>query len=110
MKNLNIVTRKTERKNCRLFCQVRYLNEEVDARILNLSETGMALEIQSLLHAASGSRVQVVADDLGTLYGTVRWSYKGRLGIHFDPNSNSRAQVVSYFRFFHKEVKPVLSR
>ncbi|PKA43019.1 PilZ domain-containing protein [Rhizobium sullae] len=110
MRNLNIITRKAERKYCRIFGKVRYLNNEVDVRILDLSITGVALEIRTPLHAASGSRVQIVAEDLGTLYGIIRWSHNGRLGIEFDPNSNSRAQVASYFRFFHKEVRPVLKR
>jgi hypothetical protein len=110
MNNLNIVARKAERKNCRLFGKIRYLNKEVEARILNLSATGVGLEIRAPLDAGIGSRVRIVADDLGTLHGMVRWSYRGRLGIVFDPNSNSRAQVASYFRFFHKDVKPVLSR
>jgi hypothetical protein len=108
--NLTIVARKAERKHCRVFCTLRYFNQEVHARILNLSMTGVALEIRVPLHAGSGSRVQIIADDLGTLHGVIRWSRNGRLGVHFDPNSNARAQVASYFRFFHKEVKPVLSR
>ncbi|WP_246737842.1 MULTISPECIES: PilZ domain-containing protein [Rhizobium] len=110
MNNLNIITRKAERKICRIFGKVRYLNKEVDARIVNLSTSGIALEVRSPLHASSGSRVQIVADDLGALQGIIRWSHNGRLGIQFDPNSNSRAQVSSYFRFFHRDVKPVLMR
>jgi hypothetical protein len=108
MRNLNIITRKAERKPCRVFGKVRYLNKEVDARILNLSTSGVAIEIRSPLHAASGSRVQLLADDLGILHGVIRWTHNGRLGIQFDTNSNARAQVSSYFRFFHREVKPVL--
>lgn len=110
MRNLNIITRRAERKYCRIFGKVRYLNNEVDARILNLSITGAAVEIRTPLYAASGSRVQLLAEDLGTLHGIIRWSHNGRLGIQFDPNSNAQAQVASYFRFFHKDVKPVLTR
>ena len=109
-RNLNIIARKAERRSCRVFGKVRYLTKEVEARILDMSVTGVAVEIRSLIHAAAGSRVQVIAEDLGTLHGIIRWSHNGRLGIQFDPNSNARAQVASYFRFFHKEVKPVLSR
>jgi glutamine amidotransferase PdxT len=110
MRNLNIITRKAERKHCRIFGKVRYLNKEVDARILDMSVTGVAVEIRSPIQASSGSRVQIVAEDLGVLHGIIRWSHNGRLGIQFDPNSNSQAQVASYFRFFHKEVRPVLTR
>lgn len=110
MRNLNIITRKADRQMCRVFGKVRYLNKEVDARIIDMSVSGMAVEIRAPIHASSGSRIQILADDLGTLHGIIRWSYNGRLGIQFDPNSNARAQVSSYFRFFHKEVRPVLSR
>jgi hypothetical protein len=110
MHNLNIITRKADRKSCRVFGKVRYLTNEVEARILNMSISGVALEIRSPLYADSGSRVQILADDLGVLHGVIRWSHNGRVGIQFDPNSNARAQVASYFRFFHKEVKPVLAR
>lgn len=110
MRNLNIITRKAERQTCRVFGKVRYFNKEVDARIIDMSVGGMAVEVRSPIHAASGSRVQILADDLGTLHGIIRWSYNGRLGIQFDPNSNARAQISSYFRFFHKDAKPVLSR
>jgi glutamine amidotransferase PdxT len=110
MHNLNIITRKADRKPCRIFGKVRYLNKEVDARILDMSVTGMAVEIRAPLHAASGSRVQILTEDIGTLHGIIRWCHNGRLGIQFDPNSNARAQVASYFRFFHKEVRPTLTR
>lgn len=110
IRNLNIITRKAERKRCRVFGKVRYLNQAVDARIVDLSTTGIALELRTPLHAASGSRIKIEAEDLGTLDGIIRWAHNGRLGVQFDPNSNARAQVASYFRFFHREVKPVLAR
>lgn len=108
MVNLKLVTRRSQRKNCRLFGKVRHFGKEVNARILNLSESGIAVELQETLSAGSGSSVQIIAEDLGTLHGVVRWSHNGRLGIQFDPNTNSRAQVTSYFRFFHRESRPVL--
>ena len=108
--NLNIITRKADRKHCRMFGKVRYLSKEVEARILNLSASGAALEVRGPIYASSGSRVRLEAEDLGALEGIIRWMHNGRVGIQFDPNSNARAQVSSYFRFFHREIRPVLVR
>ena len=108
-RNLKITARKAERQNCRVFGSVKYLNSQVDARILNLSVTGAALEMKGPFHAASGSKVRIEAENLGMLEGVIRWKHNGRVGIQFDVNSNARAQVSSYFRFFHKEIRPVLA-
>ncbi|SCB56965.1 PilZ domain-containing protein [Rhizobium aethiopicum] len=108
-RNLKITARKAERQNCRVFGRVNYLNSQVNARILNLSATGAALEMQGPFHAASGSKVRLEAENLGMLEGVIRWKHNGRVGIQFDVNSNARAQVSSYFRFFHKEIRPVLA-
>ncbi|MBX4889939.1 PilZ domain-containing protein [Rhizobium bangladeshense] len=108
-RNLKIMARKTDRKNCRVFGSVKYLNSEVDVRILNLSATGAALETKEPLQAASGSKVRIEAENLGLLEGIIRWKHNGRIGIQFDVNSNARAQISSYFRFFHKEIRPVLA-
>ncbi|MGO7161261.1 PilZ domain-containing protein [Rhizobium johnstonii] len=108
-RNLKITARKTDRKNCRVFGHVKYLNSQVDARILDLSLTGAALEMKGPLHAASGSKVRIEAENLGLLEGIIRWKHNGRVGIQFDVNSNARAQISSYFRFFHNEMRPVLA-
>lgn len=108
-RNLKITARKADRKSCRVFGNVKFLNSQVDARILNLSATGAALEIKGPLHAASGIKVHLEAENLGLIEGVIRWMHNGRVGIQFDVNSNARAQISSYFRFFHKEVRPVLA-
>jgi hypothetical protein len=89
---------------------VRYLTKSVGGRIVDISPIGMALDLQAPLYAAAGSKVRVECDDIGALDGIIRWIHNGRVGIEFDTNSNSAAQVSSYFRFFHKEIKPVLRR
>lgn len=61
------------------------------------------------LHAASGSRCRSLPT-ISAFSTASSAGRNGRVGIQFDPNSNARAQVASYFRFFHKEVKPVLAR
>jgi hypothetical protein len=108
--NLGIKTRTAARLRCRIFGKVKYLNHETNSRIVDLSETGVALDLAGPFYGAAGSKVRIDCEDLGSLEGTVRWSRDGRIGVEFNRNSNASAQVASYFRFFHKEVRPVLKR
>ncbi|MBB3310630.1 hypothetical protein FHT78_002374 [Rhizobium sp. BK196] len=107
IRNLKITARKADRRSCRVFGKIRYLNNQVDARILDISATGAALEVKAPLYAASGSKVRIEAENLGLLEGVIRWTHNGRVGIQFDANSNARALIASYFRFFHREVPRV---
>ena len=77
-------------------------------QIVDVSADGIALDLKGPIYAAGGSKVRVECDDIGVLDGFVRWIHNGRIGIEFDRSSNASAQVASYFRFFHKEVRPVL--
>ncbi len=104
IRNLNIITRKAERKPCRVCWQGSLPDqgsrcphsEHVHLRALRS-------KCASPLHAASGSRVQISLPRISAFCdGVIRWSHNGRVGIQFDPNSNARAQVASYFRFFHQ--------
>lgn len=108
--NSKMKTRRSQRSRARLMGKVHYLTRSVSGRIVNISPIGVALDLQMPIHAAAGSKVRVECEDIGALDGTIRWSHSGRIGIEFDPNSNSAAQITSYFRFFHKEIKPVLRR
>lgn len=108
--NLNIVVRGSPRRPCRVFGRVKYLNKETVVRVVNLSSTGIAVELSGPFHGAAGSKVVIECDDLGKLEGVVRWARGGRIGVEFARNSNASAQVNSYFRFFHKDVVPVLRR
>ena len=108
--NLKLKTRRSQRSRARIMGTVRYLTKEVVGRIVDISQSGVALDLQAPLSAAAGSKVRVECEDLGALDGIIRWIHNGRIGIEFDPNSNSSAQISSYFRFFHKEIKPVLKR
>ncbi|KQW27443.1 pilus assembly protein PilZ [Rhizobium sp. Root274] len=108
--NLGMDGRKAPRSRVRMDSKVRHLQQEADGRVINISRTGLALELASKLHAAAGSSVVIQNEDIGLLEGVVRWNYGGRLGVMFKPNSNSIAKVAAYFRNFHQEVRPVLSR
>ncbi|WP_321381847.1 PilZ domain-containing protein [Rhizobium sp.] len=102
--------RSAERRNCRMNSAVRYMKQIADCRIINISHTGLGLELYTSFHAAAGSTIIVENDDLGLVEGIVRWSRGGRLGVQFRHNSNSIAKVTAYFRNFHQDVNPVLKR
>lgn len=108
--NLRMQNRGSKRSLTRIFGTVTHLNNSVNGRVVNLSATGMALDLASPLLAARGSRVRVESDDLGVIEGIVKWNRMNRLGIQLHNSSNTLAKVSSYFRFFHREVKPVLHR
>lgn len=109
-KNLGMKTRSATRKKTCIYGTVRYYDQTSKGRVVDLSETGLALDLAGPLHASAGSPVRIESEELGILEGTVKWSHRGRLGIAFRPNTNAAAQVSSYFRFFHRELKPVLVR
>lgn len=106
--NLNMKVRNAVRRNCRLFGNVKYLNRETLGRIVDLSAAGIALDLNGAFFGAAGSKVRVECDELGALEGTVRWLRNGRVGVEFSRTSNASALVTAYFRFFHKEVNPVI--
>ncbi len=108
--NLGMEGRKAVRSRCRMDSKIRYFQQVSSGRVINISRTGLALELASTITAAAGSQVVIENEDIGHLEGVVRWNYGGRIGIMFRPNSNSIAKVAAYFRNFHQEVRPVLTR
>ena len=108
--DFKLKARRSQRRRTRLMGRVRYLAKAATGRVVDISARGIALDLQSPINAAAGSKVRVECDDLGLLEGVVRWIQSGRIGIEFDPNSNAAAQVTAYFRFFHKEIQPTLKR
>lgn len=108
--NLNMETRRASRQRCRVDSKVKYLQQEANARMVDVSQTGLALELATPLHAAAGSIVQIQNDHLGLIEATVRWRKASRLGVEVINTSNTLAQMSAYFRHFHKEVRPVLTR
>ncbi len=107
---LHVEGRKANRSRVRMKGKVRHLNQEAEGRIYNISRTGIGLELMGRLHVAKGSNVIIQTDDIGLIEGTVRWAYGGYLGVQIQQNSNSLAQISAYFRNFHQEVRPVLTR
>ncbi len=108
--DLAMTNRNAERTRTRIYGTVKYFAQSAKGRVVDLSATGIALELEEALAAAAGSRVKLESDELGFMEGTVRWCRGNRIGIQLNLNSNALAQVSSYFRFFHKDVGPVLTR
>lgn len=101
--------RGAERSKTRIYATVKYGNQSVRGRVVDLSATGMALELESAFAAAKGSRVNVESEDLGYIEGIVQWQQGNRLGLQLQLSTNTLAQLSSYFRFFHEDVRPTLA-
>jgi len=102
--------RGNDRSRVRIFAEVRVMHQTSRARVVDLSPTGMAFDLEKPIQAMPGQMVTIESEELGRLSGTVRWYSNGRLGIQYKLSTNALAQITSYFRFFHEEVKPVLRR
>lgn len=103
MQALMLKARKVPRSRCRIETKVRYFNEQTDGRVLNLSGSGLALELSRPLSARAGAKIWVESPELGLIDGTVQWCQGTRLGLQFDRSSNAWAKVASYFRFYHRK-------
>lgn len=102
--------RANDRSKVRIFAEVRIMHQTSRARVVDLSPTGMAFDLEKPIQAMPGQLVTIESEELGRLSGTVRWYSNGRLGIQYKLSTNALAQITSYFRFFHEEVRPVLRR
>ena len=102
--------RATDRSRVRIFATVRVMHQTVRGRVVDLSPSGIALDLEAAIHATPGQIVTIESEELGRLSGTIRWHGNGRLGIQYKLSTNALAQITSYFRFFHEEVRPVLRR
>jgi len=108
--NLNMKVRSAPRRKARIPGTLKYYGQSVNGRVVDISTTGLALDLSAPLNASVGSPVRIESDELGVLEGIVKWSHSGRVGIQFRPNTNASAQVAAYFRFFHQDFQPVLRR
>jgi hypothetical protein len=87
-----------------------YLASVTPGQVVDISTTGLAFDLGGPFRGLRGSTVRIESRELGALEGVIKWLRSGRVGIEFDGSSNAAAQVTAYFRFYHKEAKPVLKR
>jgi hypothetical protein len=102
--------RRAARSRSRVEVVVKYLGQATPGRVFDISATGAAIDLAGPFKGTVGSAIAVECTEFGVLRGNIRWLRNGRIGLEFDPSSNAAAQVAAYFRFFHKEVRPVLTR
>ncbi|NTJ42710.1 PilZ domain-containing protein [Agrobacterium larrymoorei] len=108
-KTTAIRSRSADRSKTRIYGTVQYFNQSVEGRVVDLSSTGMALDLDGPFAAVKGSHVKVRSDDLGYIEGVVQWQQGSRLGLRLQLSTKTLAQLSSYFRFFHEEIKPTLA-
>jgi hypothetical protein len=76
--------RQRDRDSLLLIAQVRICDEATpsDARVRNLSETGLMAELAKVVDV--GTPVTVTLRGIGDVAGTVAWCTEGRMGISLD--------------------------
>jgi hypothetical protein len=77
---------------------------KVEGKILDISKTGMRVEVQQIFIPPIGATIIIRCAQIGAIEGSVRWSNNSKIGISFGLNSNSVAKVMSYFRQVHPEI------
>lgn len=102
--------RAVNRSKVRIFATVTVMHQTSRARVVDLSPSGLAVDLEKPIRVMPGQLMTVENDELGRLSGTVRWFNNGRIGMEYKLSTNALAQISSYFRFFHEEVKPVMRR
>jgi hypothetical protein len=100
--------RNASRSKVRIYGTVNVMQQSTRGRIVDLSPQGMALDLERALQMKPGQQIEVLTDELGPIDGIVCWYHNGRVGLRYKMTTRAGAQVASYFRFFHKEVVPVL--
>ena len=95
-------SRRAERLRCHFDSIVYCMDQVIEARVADISRTGMCIVLKGWIRAAPGTTVQIRCNELGLIEGSVRWYRAGRMGIHLAETSNTQAQVASYFRHFYR--------
>lgn len=100
--NLNPDGRRTQRMRCHIRGTLEFLGKRLDVRILDISRTGMALQLEGWIEAKRGATVIVRCAEFGHIESTVRWYRAGKMGLEFEQTTNTVAQITAYFRNFHR--------
>lgn len=94
--------RKIERIRCHIRGTLRFNNQVLSARIIDISRLGMALELHDWIEAKRGSKITIQTGEFGLIDGTVCWYRAGKMGIQITETSNTAAQVAAYFKNHHQ--------
>jgi hypothetical protein len=99
----NADSRRAERIRCHIRASLVFSSQRFDARILDISRTGMAIHLEGWIDAKRGSTVTLSCPELGHVECTVRWYRAGKMGLEFEQSSNMVARITAYFRNFHRD-------
>lgn len=94
--------RDARRHATHMFVKIRNGVYELGAMVIDISNTGIGVEMHDTKDMKLGDRVEVHSEKLGFLNGQIRWVRGNRLGIRFDLNSNNSAKIAAFFKFFHR--------
>lgn len=90
-----------KRHRTRLAVSVRAGFIEHEGVVVDLSQNGLCVATTTVHGFRPGQSVEIRCNELGYVFGTVRWATMRRAGIQFDMNSNTSAKVTSFFKYFH---------
>lgn len=106
-----IPARREERSQVRLMGTLKYLKQELECRVVNLSREGIGLRLAERTPISIGIPVTFTSPELGYLHGVVvRIGHDGVVGLRLKHTTSTLAQVSSYFRFFHQDYTPRLQQ
>ena len=95
--------RRALRRQTRAEVTVIHMGTQTAGMLRDLSPSGAAIDLMGNFHGIVGSQVKVKCDGFCTVEAQVRWLRERRIGVEFDPSSNTAAKVHAYFKFYHRE-------
>ena len=88
--------RREYRQRCKLTAEVRYRDKTFIGKVVDISRSGVRIEINPYCDLDKEVRVDVYSLELGLLQGTTRWRSAEHVGIALARSSNTSAKVASY--------------
>jgi hypothetical protein len=92
--------RRAPRHGCRFQAQIRFAGKNFEGQIVDLSATGMRLNVDKRVSVAAGLKVEVVSEELGAVTGFVRWQRPGSFGVGLELSSNTRAKLQAAWKYY----------
>ena len=99
--------RRAERIRCNIPGRLLYMNEATPIRVIDLSKSGLCLQMWDWVKATPGSSVDISTNEFGIMRATVRWYRAGKMGLQIEVSSNTAAQIASYFKYHHRAATAV---
>lgn len=94
------VQRAASRDRTRITGSVTCKTGSSNGVVVDLTDEGICFQLLFDIGARTGQEVTIRSEELGFLSGMVRWVRGDRIGIKLNLNSNTAAQISSYYKFF----------